>query len=79
MYLYIRVHPCTNEVVGILDSDSKVFMRALCVYVYIYMCTHTTYKCMKEIVVILDSEYTMLASAYVSNSTSLYTCTSMYK
>jgi len=56
MYLYIHVHPCMNEVVGFLDSDSKVFMSALCVYVYIYMCTYTTYKCMNEIVVILDSE-----------------------
>jgi len=43
IYLYTHVHPCMDEVVGILDSGSKMFVSALCVYVsnYIslYICT----------------------------------------
>ena len=38
--LYIHVHPCMNKVVGILDSDSKMFVGAVCVIVSVSVCVH---------------------------------------
>jgi len=41
IYLCTYVHPCMDEVVGILDSDSKMFVSAVRVYVSNYMSLYT--------------------------------------